>query len=151
MIRNAADLGDPLQYWFAVDRSQAQQQLHWNFPHVSPFMQCYKEMGQQPVFDGVAQPKPSRCAPTPYGNGKYLCQLQPDTQPACNRVSNRDQNWTPREKYGENASIQWCFPHIIYRPTHAHSLGTQIQCKEVFNSVCLECVSLVFVLMLYWQ
>lgn len=102
VIRNAVDLSDPLQYWFAMDRSQAQQQLHRNLPRVSMFMQCYMEMGQQPMFDGVAQPKPSRRAPTPRGNGKYLCQLQLETQPACNRVSNRGQKWTPREKYREN-------------------------------------------------
>lgn len=61
-------------------------------------MQYDKEVGQQPVFDSAAQPKPSRSAPTPHKNRKYSCQLQPEAQPANNPVSNRDKKGTPRKK-----------------------------------------------------
>jgi len=112
-------------------------------------MECYKEVGQQPVFGSIAQAKLSRRAPTPRRNRKYSCQLQPETQLAYDCVPNRDQKWAPREKCMENASVPRYFPHVLYQPTHAHRSETQEQCKEVFCSVCYEFISLVFMLILY--
>lgn len=68
-------------------------------------MQYHKEVGQEPVFDGAVLTKPSRRAPTLHKDRKHLCQLQLKAQPANNHVANRDQKWTPREKYKENANV----------------------------------------------
>lgn len=138
-----------LQYRFAKDRRQEQDQFHPNLP-LSCFPMHAVPRGIRSIgcVWWCSADTTEQCAATLHKDRKHSCQLQPKAQAAHHRAASRDQKWAPGEIHQENAHVAWHLPHVLCQPAQAHSSWAQALWKETFHSVSFESVSLVFVFLL---